>query len=454
MSHYICELSRLCTTLALIIQFVPIHNLFKFSTVMKYSLLVASTFLFFNVYGQEFTPNYDESKIPDYELPALLINKDGKKVSTKDQWQNGRRKEILSDFESVMYGKSPLGNVDIEVKRIQEIGALDGKAKMKELKMIFTRKNRQISMDILLFVPKSQSKVPLFFGLNFKGNHTIIDNPKITLTDSWIENDENFYITNNKVTEASRGLRHYRWPVENIIERGYGLATIYYGDIDPDKNDFSDGIHALFYESGQTKPEKDEWGSITAWAWGLSRAMDYFELDEDIDASKVAVMGHSRLGKTSLWAGALDKRFSIVISNDSGCGGAALSRRRIGETVGRINTSFPHWFCDNFNDYNNSEDALPVDQHMLIALIAPRPVYVASAQDDKWADPKGEFLSAFYAGEVYRLFDLAGLPSDQMPPVNQPIQKSIGYHIRTGGHDVTDFDWEAWMDFADMHFNK
>ena len=421
---------------------------------MKSILTFLYTIYSIFVFGQEFTPNYDESKIPNYDLPELLHDKNGNKISTKEQWLAIRKNEILADFSSSVYGKVPEGDIDIKTELIKERRALNGKAVMKEVKMTFSGNDKQVSMNILMYLPISQSKVPLFVGLNFKGNHSIIDDPEITLTNSWIANDDKFFITNNKVTEASRGLRHNRWPVETIIDRGYGLATIYYGDIDPDKNDFSDGVHTLFYEEGQLQPVKDAWGSIGAWAWGLSRSMDYFETDEAIDASKVALMGHSRLGKASLWAGVSDERFAIVISNDSGCGGAALSRRRIGETVGRINTVFPHWFCDNFNEFNNNEDALPVDQHMLIALVAPRPVYVNSAEDDRWADPKGEFLSAFFAGEVYQLFELEGLPSDQIPDVNNPIQKSIGYHIRTGAHDVKDFDWEAWMDFADMHFGR
>lgn len=404
--------------------------------------------------AQDFVPNYDESQIPPFQLPELLTGRSGKSIKSVKQWEKVRRKEILSDFQSQVYGRMPGGNMQKSVQLLQQSDAFNGKALMKEVRMSFSGNGRSIHMDILIFLPKSVEKAPIFLGLNFYGNHTLVDIPEVTLTDSWLRNNEDFDITENKATDASRGIRKNRWPVEKIIDRGYGLATIYYGDIDPDYDNFSDGIHPLFYRAGQTQPTADEWGSIAAWAWGLSRAMDYFESDEDIDPSKVAVMGHSRLGKTSLWAGALDQRFAIVISNDSGCGGAALSRRRIGETVGRINRVFPYWFCDNFNQYNENEDALPVDQHMLLALIAPRPLYVASAEDDKWADPRGEYLSAWYAGAVYQLYGLKGLASENMPEVNQPILNDIGYHIRTGGHDVTDFDWESWMDFADIHFKK
>jgi hypothetical protein len=446
----------LCTA-SFLVQNVKYHSksMNHFSIKIRHIALSLCILLLVGIvsHAQQFSPNYDETKVPEYHLPELLIGKSGQHVKSVATWQRERRPEILKDFTDLVYGRIPEGEVEVEIEKGKELPVFEGTARMKEVKMTFRRNGTSIALDMLLFLPNTDNESPMFLGLNFYGNHTICRLPDVSLTDSWIRNNDSFHIRSNKATEASRGVRQSRWPVEMIIARGYGLATVYYGDIDPDKNDFSDGVHPLFYSEGQTEPANHEWRSISAWAWGLSKVMDYFEMDSDIDANKVALMGHSRLGKTSLWAGAIDERFAIVISNNSGCGGAALSRRKFGETVGRINSACPHWFCGSFKQYSNNEDALPVDQHQLISLIAPRPVYVSSAQEDRWADPKGEFMSAFVSGQVYELYGLQGLPSLVMPPVNEPIMEDVGYHIRTGGHDVTVYDWNAWMDFADKHFN-
>ena len=401
----------------------------------------------------QFEPNYDESKIPDFILPDILVSESKEKISNVDKWEKIRRPEILELFESEVYGKVPDQVVEVKFQVIDiKKDALDGLADRKQIKMIFSGNGKEHSADLLIYLPaKRNSPVPLFIGYNFYGNHTINPDSEIWLTSSWSMNNSIVNIFDNKANELSRGFRTNRWPVSYILSRGYGIANLYYGDIDPDFDDgFQNGIHPLFYKEGQSKPTPDEWGSIGAWAYGLIQAMNYFEEDEDIDHTRVAVMGHSRLGKTSLWAGALDERFAMVISNESGCGGAALSMRRIGETVGRINTVFPHWFNDNFNKYNDNEDVLPIDQHMLIALMAPRPVYIASAKGDPWADPKGEFLSGVFASPVYDLYGIQGLEAQEMPSVNQPVfAGSIGYHIRSGEHDLTYYDWEQFLNFAD-----
>ncbi|MCB9783047.1 MAG: acetylxylan esterase [Candidatus Omnitrophica bacterium] len=407
--------------------------------------------------AEKFEPNYDESKVPEYTLPDPLVLSNGEKVTDAKTWKEVRRPEILNLFAEEVYGKTPEAPDLLRYQVIETSDeALDGKAIRKQVRIFFTQDKADPKMDLLIYLPKGAEKpVPLMIGLNFYGNHTIHSDPNIILSDSWMRKNEDKGIVDNRATEDSRGASADRWAVDMILNRGYGLATAYYGDIDPDFDDgFQNGIQPLFYKEGQNKPAPDEWGSIGAWAYGLSRAMDYFEQDEDINENQVAVMGHSRLGKTSLWAGARDERFAIVISNDSGCGGAALSRRRFGETVARINNVFPHWFCDNFNKYNDNESALPVDQHMLIALIAPRPAYVASAVDDRWADPKGEFLSVVHAEPVYQLLGEPGFGATEIPEVDHPIMDTLGYHIRTGGHNVTDFDWKAYLDFADKHFGR
>lgn len=405
----------------------------------------------FSLPAQKYVANFDNSKVPAYNLPDPLIFNDGIKVKTKEEWEK-RRNEIYKTFENEVYGISPRWKGKLTASEISsDPHALNDLGFRSEIKLKLKNGNKELNITILVYLPHSLKPVPVFLGYNFGGNHSVTDETGISITSSWMRNDKEEGITDNKASEAGRGRASSQWQVREILSRGYGLVTLYYGDIDPDFDDgFKNGVHGLY----DMKTDSASWGSIAAWAWGLSRVMDWIETTPSIDSKRVIVMGHSRLGKTALWAGAADKRFAIVISNNSGCGGAALSKRIYGETVGIINSAFPHWFCDNFNKYSGKEANLPVDQHELIALIAPRPVYVASAEEDKWADPEGEFLACVYASPVYVLLGYKGLPATHLPSVNNPVTGDIGYHVRSGGHDVKLYDWLQYLGFADHHLKK
>ena len=394
---------------------------------------------------------YDESKVAPYELPDPLVCLDGTKVTDSSAWLKKRRPEVLSLFEEEVFGRSPGKPKAMHFEVVEEAKeALGGKATRKQVVIHLGKGKKTLTVNLLVYLPrKAKGPAAGFLTINFMGNHTVNADPAIRIPTSWVRNGNG--VKNNKAMAEGRGSRASRWAIDAIIDRGYAFATVYYGDIDPDFDDgYENGVHPLFPPKDPTKRKPTDWASIAGWAWGLSRCLDYLETDSAVDAKRIAVMGHSRLGKTSLWAGAWDERFALVISNNSGCGGAALSRRKFGETVKRINTSFPHWFCENYKKYNDKEGECPVDQHMLIALSAPRPVYVASAEGDRWADPKGEFLSALGAEPVYQLFGHK-FGVVKQPPVDQPVHGRIGYHVRTGKHDVTSYDWRQYLDFADKH---
>ena len=427
---------------------------------------------------KRFALNYNETDIPAYTLPDPLITDAGRPVTDSKIWWEQRRPELLSLFENEMYGRTPgfaFANNDLlrqpraEV-RAEKKNALNGKAVRREVRLHFSTKADGPYIDVLLYLPVSTGKfVPAFIMLNFQGNQAITNEPDVLICESWMTSQNDGSVVNNRSTELSRGTEKSRWPIELIIERGYALATACYHDIDPDFDDgFRNGIHPYFYKEGQKRPASNEWGSIGAWAWGLSRILDYLETEPAVDSKRVAVVGHSRLGKTALWAGAQDQRFAAVIANNSGFGGGALSKRIYGETIELLNYVRPHWFCGNFAYYDYNAPALAFDQHELIALIAPRPVYLAVAENDRAADPKGEFLAALNADAVYRFLGTPGIgdiPEKSkairrgnmiydapMPSLNQPTGATIGFHIRTGGHDVTTYDWEQYLNFTDKFF--
>ncbi|HAZ64129.1 MAG TPA: acetylxylan esterase [Armatimonadetes bacterium] len=393
--------------------------------------------------------NYDETVVPDYTLPDPLVTADGRRVESEREWTSGRRAEVLDLFQRHVYGRTPLPPSPIIYEVFdQDTAALDGLATRTQVTIWLLGRRDGPAVDLLVYRPNHvEGRAPAFLGLNFGGNHTIADDPAIRITTAYQRD------ANADNGEAARGRSARRWPLELILKRGYALATAYYGEIEPDHAEgWRTSLRAAMSPDGDaTAWHEGEWGAIGAWAFGLSRCLDYLVTRDDLDPQRVSVIGHSRLGKTSLWAGAQDGRFAMVVSNNSGEGGAAITRREYGETIATIVNAFPHWFTKTFNNYADREGDLPVDFHELIALVAPRPCYIASASEDRWADPKGEFLAGVGAEPVYQLFGLTGLGTDDWPAADTPVGERIGYHMRTGPHDILAYDWEQYLNFADKH---
>jgi len=399
--------------------------------------------------------NYDEAAVPDFRLPDPLRFADGSPVATAEDWWQLRRPELLDLFAATVYGRGPdLGRAEVSVQDHRSWGdAVGGTAIQEEIRLRV--EGVATPIDVLLVLPRRDQPVPVWCSLNFYGNASVTSDPRIRLHQRWTPGNRPG-IEGNRLTEAARGCDAQRWPLPLLIERGYGFATFHTSDVSPDSPQLFRTVMPELFSGVDGLPcarDPHQWGSIGAWAWGLSRLLDHLVTDPRVDVARIGVVGHSRLGKTALWAGAQDQRFSVVASNESGCAGAALSRRRFGQTVADITAKFGYWFCENLARYADREDALPIDQHELLALIAPRLLHVGSAAEDLWADPRGEFLSAVHADPVYRLLGVDGIATNEMPEVGQTVTGRIGYHIRPGVHELTDSDWSRYLDTSDVAAN-
>ena len=392
--------------------------------------------------------NYDEARVGTYNLPDPLVLANGQPVRAAKSWYQKRRPEIVHLFEENQFGRSP-GRPAEMIFDVFDKGtpALDGKAIRRQVTIYFSKNKLGPRMDLLIYLPANARKpVPLFLNLSFTANSTAVDDPGIKPGEVWGRD--------KKRGPAPKGGTFGRLDVAPFLAQGIGVATVYYGDIEPDfLGGVPYGVRGSYLKPGQTEPATDEWGAIAAWAWGLSRAQDYLETDKGVDAKRVAIFGVSRLGKTVLWAGAHDQRFALVIASCSGEGGAALSRRNYGETIKHLTapTRYPYQFAANYQKFGDRVDQFPVDAHLLIALIAPRPLLLQTGDADGWSDPKGEFLAAVAAGSVYRLLGKQGLVREEMPAAGEPVLGTPGYYMHKGGHGTIPSDWEVFVQFLKTH---
>ncbi len=385
-------------------------------------------------------------------LPDPLVLFDGRHVTSRQQWFHERRPELQALFQHYMYGTIPPKPAAAKVRMLGEHrDFLGGQATLKLL-TLETGPAPAPRIDLLLVLPNHRAgPAPVFLAMNFCGNHALTDDPRVPLARGWLY-DSCKGCTNHAATEAARGGQAQDWPLAEIVRRGYALAAFYSGDVDADRQEVSAGIYAWLAGADPARNNPANRGSIAAWAWGFHRCVDYLVTDRDVDARHIAAVGHSRNGKTALLAAAFDERIALAIPHQAGCGGTAPSRGQVGESVQRINTSFPHWFNARFKQFNEAPERLPFDQHCLVALCAPRPVLFSNAQEDQWANPSGQFAVLKAADPVYRFLGAEGLAATEMPPNRQLVDSPLGYYIREGKHSMTADDWAVFLNFADRQW--
>jgi hypothetical protein len=398
----------------------------------------------------------DPAKLPSRpELPDPLVLPDGGRITTKEQWAKQGRPAWKELFQHYMFGRMPKPLPVTGQVRHEDRKAFGGKATLREIALAVGPADVP-PIFLLLVVPNERKgPAPVFVGLNFCGNHALVDDPQVRVPTAWMYPGHPG-VKDNRATEAGRGKEKDVWALEQSIDRGYAVATFYDGDVDPDRADKREGLRPFLAAHIGGAEAGAETATIAAWAWGVSRAVDYLSKDRDLDARRIVCVGHSRLGKTALLAAAFDERIALAIPHQAGCGGTAPSRchNPEAETVKRINTSFPHWFCGNFKKVNDDPSKLPFDQDCLVALCAPRPVLFTNAVKDQWANPAGQFEVLQAAEPVYKLLGAGGLASGRMPPPGKLSDGTLGYYIREGTHAMTKDDWKVFLAYADKHLGK
>lgn len=397
----------------------------------------------------------DFSALPEQPgLPDPFTMMDGTKVTSPEEWNEKRRPELKALFQYYVYGFSPPPPGITVSETAPESTILNGKGRLRQITIAFNNLPAPDAprIHLALFMPSdTNGPVPVFLALNKCGNYTVLGDPAIVHNpDMWCHD------SCPKTIEEGRGMKEDFWCIPYLLERGYAFATYHESDMDPDKDDFTDGIQAAYAAGFPVAP--DSWGTIAAWSWGLRRCIDYLVTDPDIDAKKVCVTGHSRRGKTALLTAALDERVALVDPHQSGTGGMALSRNNSQETTERINRVFPHWFCDAFTEFDNHESKLPVDQHLLAALVAPRALLDTAGLQDTWANYESALENIREADRVYKFLGAPGIVGEgvlQGPAPLDPAKTGNLMQFRLDTkHTLNQDYWKGILDFADLQFAR